>query len=144
MARDSSTHRNFVFDFSEKILLPRLLKQPGQLHFTTGLNFDINGVSCRNTGNAYVFDLPEGHWPNDKIASSVLSMLNYAMNLPSESRARGETLLLSADNCGGQNKNRFVLWYLAWLVFTGREKRIELDFMIPGHTKNVVDGRLVS
>lgn len=141
MARGSSTHRHFVFDFAEKVLLPRLLKQPGQLHFTTGLKFDINGVSCSNTGNAYVFGLPEGHWPNEKSANSVISMLNYAMNLPNESRARGETLLLSADNCGGQNKNRFVLWYLAWLVCTGREKRVELDFMIPGHTKNVVDGR---
>lgn len=68
-------------------------------------------------------------------------MLNHAMNLPGESQARGETLLLSADNCGGQNKNRFVLWYLSWVVCIGREKRVELDFMIPGHTKNVCDGR---
>lgn len=73
--RGSTTHRHFVFDFAEKVLLPRLLKQPGQLHFTTGLKFDINGVCSSNTGQAYAFGLPEGHWPNDKSANSVLRSL---------------------------------------------------------------------
>ena len=36
---------HLVFDFAEKVLLPKLVKQPGQLHFITGLKFDIFGVS---------------------------------------------------------------------------------------------------
>ena len=37
---------HLVFDFAEKVLLPSMLRQPGQLYFITGLKFDIFGVSC--------------------------------------------------------------------------------------------------
>ena len=45
-----------------------------------------------------------------------------------------------ADNCVGQNKNRFVLGYLAWRVITGRHKEITFSFMEVGHTRCLVDG----
>ena len=44
-----------------------------------------------------------------------------------------------ADNCSGQNKNRFVMQYLAWRVMTGLNKRIEISFMMVGHTKFAPD-----
>ncbi len=37
----------FVFDFAEKVLLPKLMKQPGQLHFITGLKFDFFAVKLQ-------------------------------------------------------------------------------------------------
>ena len=43
--------------------------------------------------------------------------------------------MLQADNCVGQNKNTTMMWYLAWRVITGQHDRIELNFMLPGHTK---------
>ena len=58
--------RHFIFDFAEKVLLPNILNQPGQLHFITGLKFDINGVYCSNVGRADVYGLIEGHWPSNK------------------------------------------------------------------------------
>ena len=42
---------------------------------------------------------------------------------------------LQADNCTGQNKNTTMLWYMAWRVITGLHDRIQLNFMLPGHTK---------
>ena len=36
---------------------------------------------------------------------------------------------------GSQNKNTTMLWYLAWRVITGQHERIQLNFMLPGHTK---------
>ena len=44
-------------------------------------------------------------------------------------------LHLHADNCSGQNKNRYVMQYLAWRVLTGLNKTITLSFLIVGHTK---------
>ena len=44
-------------------------------------------------------------------------------------------LHLHADNCSGQNKNRFVMQYLAWRVLVGLNKKITLSFLIVGHTK---------
>ena len=34
---------------------------------------------------------------------------------------------------------KYVIWYMIWLVSTGRVKRIELKFMIKGHTHFIVD-----
>ena len=48
----------------------------------------------------------------------------------------GESSLhLHADNCSGQNKNRYVLEYLAWRVLAGLQEEVELSFLIVGHTK---------
>ena len=48
-------------------------------------------------------------------------------------------LVLHADNCSGQNKNRFVMQYLTWRVLTGLNERIEISFMLVGHTKFAPD-----
>ena len=51
----------------------------------------------------------------------------------------GLKLCLWADNCGGQNKNRIVLWFLCWWVLQGSFQEISLKFQIKGHTRNAVD-----
>ena len=45
-----------------------------------------------------------------------------------------------ADNCVGQNKNRFVLGYFAWRIITGKHDQLYLSFMEVGHTRCLVDG----
>ncbi|XP_051997723.1 uncharacterized protein LOC127654555 [Xyrauchen texanus] len=48
----------------------------------------------------------------------------------------GETEVdLHCDNCSGQNKNNFMLWYLAWRVGHKLHDKIEIHFLIAGHTK---------
>ena len=37
--------------------------------------------------------------------------------------------------CVGQNKNKAMIWYLAWRIICNLHDRIELNFMLPGHTK---------
>jgi hypothetical protein len=49
-------------------------------------------------------------------------------------------LVINADNCTGQNKNKTLLWYLMWRVMTGLHDSITYSFMIPGHTKFSPDG----
>ena len=44
-----------------------------------------------------------------------------------------------ADNCTGQNKNNYVLWYLLWRAITGRHTNITLSFLVVGHTKFAPD-----
>lgn len=50
-ARDdpSSGTLHIVFNFAEKVLLPSLLRQQGQLHFVTALKFDFFGESVSQT-----------------------------------------------------------------------------------------------
>ena len=42
---------------------------------------------------------------------------------------------LHCDNCSGQNKNRYVIWYLLWRCLHDLHKSVTLNFMIAGHTK---------
>ena len=46
---------------------------------------------------------------------------------------------LHADNCTGQNKNRFMMYYLAWRVLVGLHDEITLSFLLVGHTKFAPD-----
>ena len=51
--------------------------------------------------------------------------------------AMGKKLViyLHADNCGGQNKNKTVLAYLAWRCIVGLHRQITFSFMITGLTR---------
>ena len=56
-----------------------------------------------------------------KGANSIISMLHHYL----EHHSLGESdLTLHADNCSGQNKNRYVMQYLAWRVMVGLNDNI--------------------
>ena len=67
-----------------------------------------------------------------KGSNAIISMAHHYL----DTYGLGESSLqLHADNCSGQNKNRYVLEYLAWRVLAGLHEEIELSFMVVGHTK---------
>lgn len=78
--RDADTI-HLVFDFSEKLLFPRLLRQPGLLYFVNGLKFDFFGVSISNFNYTDIHCLPKGHWPGGKTADEVSYMLYHSINI---------------------------------------------------------------
>lgn len=42
---------------------------------------------------------------------------------------------IHADNCSGQNKNNYVIWYYCWRVLCGYHHSVLYSFLIAGHTK---------
>lgn len=62
---------HFVFDYAEKMLLPRLQKQPGQLAFIKGLKFDLFGVACSNDQQTDFFGLVECYGAQEITANTV-------------------------------------------------------------------------
>lgn len=102
-----------VLDFAEFVLLPYLLRNSGQLHFNTGIKFDLFEVVVSIGSSTDIFFLPEVHFPGHRSANDVTSMLhysiitaNYDLNLPFS------RLLLYSDDCGRHKKNGYILWYL--------------------------------
>jgi len=45
-----------------------------------------------------------------------------------------ETLFIQMDNCGRENKNRYVFGFMAFLVSLGYVKEVLLSFLMVGHT----------
>ena len=70
-------------------------------------------------------------------ANSVVSMLDHYFSTHS---LKESVCYCHADNCVGQNKNRFVIGYFAWQALTGKHTQIHLSFMEVGHTRCLVAG----
>lgn len=117
----SSTTLHVIVDFAEKVLLPSLKEQTGQLHFITGLKNDIFGVSCSNAEKNYIFSLAEGHWPGGKTANETCSMLLAAIQIVRKAMGSRtfRMCIIHCDNCAGQFKNRFFIWFCSWLQQSG-------------------------
>ncbi len=56
-----------------------------------------------------------------------------------EDGSTGKQLSVILDNCGGQNKNNFILRLALWLVERKYFKKVEMIFYVRGHTKNACD-----
>ena len=71
-----------------------------------------------------------------KGANSIISMLHHFF----EAHGIGEkSVHLHANNCAGQNKNWFMMYYLMWRVLTGLHEEIIISFLPVRHTKFAPD-----
>lgn len=66
-----------VYESAEKVLLPHFLREPGQLHFVTGLKVNLFTVHSSNKHRSFLYYFPGGHWPGGKTASEVAPMVYY-------------------------------------------------------------------
>ena len=132
-----SDSRVITFDYAEKVGLPRFSDTPKNVYYKTGLKLDLFGVGDNTTLLQDNYALPEGHWPADKGINSLASMLYHNHHLR---HADQKNLLYMADNCPGQNKNRWMLWFMAYMsIVCPNVERVCLKFLVAGHTKNFCD-----
>jgi hypothetical protein len=105
--------------------------QPGPIYFKTPRKCGIFGVTSEAVPRQVNFLIDEAVSVG-KGANSTVSYLHYFL----EHHGFGETdVHFHADNCGGQNKNNFFLWYLAWRVANHLHRTIIYSFLLAGHTK---------
>ena len=133
---------HYTFDFAQMLHIPYHARQVGPLYFKSPLKVQLFGI-CNDANKQqvnYLFSESESIGPNGSKAhgpNAVISMLHHYFHVHSLQEA---SCHLHADNCVGQNKNRYVTAYLMWRVLTGRNKKITLSFMRVGHTRCMVDG----
>ena len=132
-SRDITVH--YSFDFAQQVHLPNSPYQPGPLYFLTPRKVGIFGICCEGLPQQVNYLIDEGACCG-KGSNVVISYLHHFF----ATFGLGEKHLhMHCDNCAGQNKNRYVLWYFAWRVMTGRHTSVTLNFMPPGHTKFAPD-----
>lgn len=71
-----------------------------------------------------------------KGANAIISMLHHFFEVHGFGERR---VHLHADNCVGQNKNRFLMYYLMWRVMAGLHDEATISFLPVGHTKFAPD-----
>ena len=134
-ANDCVDH--ICMDYGQSIGVPNTADQLGGTYFLQMRTFLLFGVysALENSQVCYTYDEREA----GKGANEVISFLH---NFLSTRSIQSPNIRIHADNCRGQNKNKFVMWYLVWLAATGRVKRVEYKFMIKGHTQFIVDSNI--
>lgn len=135
-----------TMDFSQNLGLPYVSDTPAGWYFLSLIGVSMFGVYSANKQKHSTFLYSE--YKGGKGANEVVSMLHRTLelhgamhNVESESAvtSRPKRLVVWADNCVGQSKNLFVLWYLMLLVDHGVYDEALLKFLVKGHTKNPCD-----
>ena len=126
---------HYSFDFAQQVHIPSSPAQPGPIYFLTPRKCGIFGVCCEGFPQQINYLIDEGASAS-KGSNAVISYLHHFFG----NHGLGEKVVhLHCDNCSGQNKNRYVIWYCAWRVMKGLHQSISLNFMPPGHTKFAPD-----
>ncbi len=130
---DISCH--YSFDYSQQVHFPADPLQPGPIFFLTPRKCNIFGVHCEAIPRQVKFLIDEAVLCG-KGSNAVISQLHYFFS----HHGLGEKhVFLHCDNCTGQNKNHFVMQYLAWRCMTELHSSIAISFLVVGHTKFAPD-----
>lgn len=122
---------HYSFDYAQQVHLPSNTMQPGPIYFKVPRKVGMFGVCCKSLPRQVNFVIDEAGSVG-KGANATISYLHYFF----QKHGIGETdVHLHTDNCCGQNKNSYVLWYLAWRIITGLHQSCVYSFLIVGHTK---------
>ena len=126
---------HYSFDYAQQVHIPSNPMQPGPIYFKTPRKCGIFGVMCEGLPRQVNFLIDEATSAG-KGANTTISYVHYYF----EHHGLGETdAQLNADNCSGQNKNNYFLWYFAWRTLMKLHHSITYSFLIAGHTKFAPD-----
>ena len=132
-SRDMMMH--YSFDYAQQVHLPNDPQQPGPMFFLTPYKVQIFGVSNEALKKQCNYLIPES-CTTGKGSNSVISFLHHYF----KNNGMGEKqVILHADNCGGQNKNKYLMSYLSYRIIKKLHTNIEIVFMPVGHTKFYCD-----
>jgi hypothetical protein len=132
-----------VGDYCQNLALPYLGEhQPGETYYFSPLTVNCFGLA--NVGLpkalllAFIYHEGEGKKGGNNVASLIWRYLDENAYI---NRGRGprKELNVVMDNCGGQNKNRYVLRLAPLFVELRYYRRVNIIFLVAGHTKNAAD-----
>ena len=118
--------------------------QPGETYYYSSLSISIFGLANHENEvlDAYVYSEGEGRKGGNNVASLIYKKIKDAGIIEAAKlKGPGKELTIIFNNCADQNKNRMVLRFAQYLIDADIFKRVEIVFLIAGHTKNICDRR---
>ena len=122
---------SYSWDFAQQFQYPFEDQQVGPIYFKTPRRAQLFGVCCEGSSRQINYLIDEADFL-EKNANTVISLLDHFFT----HHGLGEmSAYLTADNCVGQNKNNALIQYLMYRVLSKLHTKIEMSFLIVGHTK---------
>ena len=140
LSQDEKTVLTLTIDMAQNLEVPHFgSNQPGDSYYLSPLIVYVFGVVNNATDFMHAFVWNEGD--GDRGMNNIVSCLHKYLSIQNifSKKNKYKELVILADNCGGQNKNRCLIRYLLWLVESGYLSTTKLIFLIKGHTKNKCD-----
>ena len=133
--RNNKTVLSISMDGKAPIHGPHFPRLPKSLFARQRVRHQLWGLV--NVGlNIYEFFPFFDWWLHDPNLTISLLWIHLVSIL--RTRGRHDLLYLQADNCARENKNRWMLCFLALLVLKGYFKEIQLHFLMAGHSHEKV------
>lgn len=127
-------------DYSNPLSLPTHIPVPKSwMHYGNRLTYCLAGLIDHSQGKHFYLH-PQTNW--SKNANVVISILFHHIRERLKAcgkDSRPSTLYLQADNCSGENKNKYMFAFLSLLVSLGIFQEIFLSFLLVGHTHEDID-----
>ena len=98
--------------------------------------YHLLGVLVHGVGS-WVYTMTQRFKADSNVTIEILQRVLTEIELKKGALPR--KLCLQMDNCAKENKNKYVLGYLNWLVQRGVFEEIELSFLPVGHTHEDID-----
>lgn len=125
----------FHFDFQQNLPTPKLsVSKQFYLRLLWTYLFGIYSASTRVTTAFMWHEMLARRGCNDVISC----LTRFIMHTPL-GRTGAKWSIWWADNCPGQNKNNYMIWYFQDLIRRQVYSRIDLKFLIVGHTYAATD-----
>ena len=122
---------HYSYDYAQEVHYPSNPQEPGPIYFKTPIKCGIFGICCQSLPGQTNYFMDESV-ATGKGANAMISYVHDFL----ENHGAGETdVHLHADNCSGQNRNNYVLWYWCWRVTHGLRESVRHSFLVVGYTK---------
>ena len=130
---DGTMH--YAFDYAQQVHIPGNPMQPGPIYFKTPRKCGIFGVSCEAVPRQINYLIDEA----GTVGKGANATISYVHHFFARHGLGEKHVHLHADNCSGQNKNNYFLWYFAWRIATKLHQFVNYSFLVAGHTKFAPD-----
>jgi DNA-binding CsgD family transcriptional regulator len=132
-AKEDESIMEISLDYKSGVTFPKMRSQPQEMYFLSKPLCHVFGIVEESkepvTSTLYMYSNEVGkqNWRH-----VVVMVEKYIL----ENKTEGQhQLILRADNCGGQNKNKYMMAYAADLVRREIFDTVRIDYLPVGHTK---------
>lgn len=124
-------------DFHKSLYIPKVTSQDA--YYKKRLITRLFGIYEAGKKRMHAFIYPStvaGEGPDE-----VISLVDFLLNRLQSSSGCNRHLILWCDNCPGQFKECYLFFFCDYLIKTKRFLRVDLKFLLEGHTYSICDRR---